>query len=96
MNSRFADEDEDDDVGKMNNNNNKFVVMGHRGSGTNMLQYSSCHENIIKENTLRSFNEATKFNLQFIEFDVQVRRSSYLLPFESFYLSYFFLSRKSL
>nr|XP_010325583.1 glycerophosphodiester phosphodiesterase GDPD3-like isoform X2 [Solanum lycopersicum] len=65
------DEDEDDDVGKMNNNNNKFVVMGHRGSGTNMLQYSSCHENIIKENTLRSFNEATKFNLQFIEFDVQ-------------------------
>ncbi|XP_010325619.1 glycerophosphodiester phosphodiesterase GDPD3-like isoform X2 [Solanum lycopersicum] len=70
----------------MNNNNNKFVVMGHRGSGTNMLQYSSCHENIIKENTLRSFNEATKFNLQFIEFDVQVTRDGYPIIFHDIFI----------
>uniref|UniRef100_A0A3Q7E9Y2 glycerophosphodiester phosphodiesterase n=3 Tax=Solanum lycopersicum TaxID=4081 RepID=A0A3Q7E9Y2_SOLLC len=60
--------------------------MGHRGSGTNMLQYSSCHENIIKENTLRSFNEATKFNLQFIEFDVQVTRDGYPIIFHDIFI----------
>ncbi|KAK6802740.1 hypothetical protein RDI58_000523 [Solanum bulbocastanum] len=78
--------EDEDDVGKMNNNNNKFVVMGHRGSGTNMLQYSSCHEKTIKENTLRSFNEAAKFNLQFIEFDVQVTRDGHPLIFHDIFI----------
>ncbi|TMW83218.1 hypothetical protein EJD97_002462 [Solanum chilense] len=82
----LSHEEDEDDVEKMNNNNNKFVVMGHRGSGTNMLQYSSCHENIIKENTLRSFNEATKFNLQFIEFDVQVTRDGYPIIFHDIFI----------
>ncbi|KAK4380403.1 hypothetical protein RND71_002265 [Anisodus tanguticus] len=65
---------EDDDVGersKMVSFNNKFVVTGHRGSGTNMLQCGDKRSKAIKENTLRSFNEAVKFNLDFIEFDVQ-------------------------
>ncbi|KAK4736851.1 hypothetical protein R3W88_000548 [Solanum pinnatisectum] len=79
--------EDEDDVGKMNNNNNnKFVVMGHRGSGTNMLQYSSCHEKTIKENTLRSFNEAAKFNLQFIEFDVQVTRDGHPVIFHDIFI----------
>lgn len=73
----YADEDHEDDVEDMNNNN-KFIVMGHRGSGMNMLQYSSSDNKtskvIIKENTLLSFNEAAKFNPKFIEFDVQVRQ----------------------
>uniref|UniRef100_M1A2T0 glycerophosphodiester phosphodiesterase n=1 Tax=Solanum tuberosum TaxID=4113 RepID=M1A2T0_SOLTU len=78
--------EDEDDVGKMNNNNNKFVVMGHRGSGTNMLQYSSCNEKTIKENTLRSFNEAAKFNLQFIEFDVQVTRDGHPVIFHDIFI----------
>lgn len=52
---------------------NKFVVMGHRGSGMNILQSCDRRSKAIKENTLCSFNEAAKFNVDFIEFDVQVR-----------------------
>ncbi|CAN0929182.1 Glycerophosphodiester phosphodiesterase GDPD1, chloroplastic [Linum grandiflorum] len=50
----------------------KFVVMGHRGSGMNMLQSSDPRMKSIKENTLLSFNSASNLPLDFIEFDVQV------------------------
>lgn len=50
----------------------KFIIIGHRGSGMNMLQSSNPRMKSIKENTIISFNEAAKFNIDFIEFDVQV------------------------
>ncbi|KAL9421119.1 hypothetical protein AB3S75_038643 [Citrus x aurantiifolia] len=52
----------------------KFVVMGHRGSGMNTLQSSDQRMKSIKENTILSFNAATRHPLDFIEFDVQVTR----------------------
>ncbi|XP_021845937.2 glycerophosphodiester phosphodiesterase GDPD1, chloroplastic isoform X1 [Spinacia oleracea] len=54
--------------------NGKFVVMGHRGSGMNILQSSDHKMKCFKENSVLSFNHAAQFNLDFIEFDVQVTR----------------------
>ncbi|KAJ0039311.1 hypothetical protein Pint_23779 [Pistacia integerrima] len=51
----------------------KFVVMGHRGTGMNMLQSPDKRMKSIKENTILAFNAATNFPLDFIEFDVQRR-----------------------
>ncbi|KAK3223734.1 hypothetical protein Dsin_010759 [Dipteronia sinensis] len=52
----------------------KFVVIGHRGSGMNMLQSSDQRMKSMKENSIISFNAATQFPIDFIEFDVQVTR----------------------
>ncbi|KAL5760263.1 hypothetical protein ACOSP7_018776 [Xanthoceras sorbifolium] len=52
----------------------KFMVMGHRGSGMNMLQSSDRRMKSMKENSILSFNSASKFPIDFIEFDVQVTR----------------------
>ncbi|GMY26602.1 glycerophosphodiester phosphodiesterase GDPD1, chloroplastic-like isoform X1 [Fagus crenata] len=52
----------------------KFVVMGHRGSGMNMLESSDPRMKTIKENSILSFNAAAKFPIDFIEFDVQVTK----------------------
>lgn len=52
----------------------KFVVMGHRGSGMNMLQSADGRMKSIKENSIRSFNAAAGFPIDFIEFDVQVTK----------------------
>ncbi|KAF2286450.1 hypothetical protein GH714_017024 [Hevea brasiliensis] len=52
----------------------KFVVMGHRGSGMNMLQCSDIRMKSIKENSILSFNAAAKLPVDFIEFDVQVTK----------------------
>ncbi|KAJ8759401.1 hypothetical protein K2173_006921 [Erythroxylum novogranatense] len=52
----------------------KFVVVGHRGNGMNMLQSSDRRMKAIKENSIRSFNVAAKLHLDFIEFDVQVTK----------------------
>ncbi|OMO50118.1 Glycerophosphoryl diester phosphodiesterase [Corchorus capsularis] len=49
----------------------KFVVMGHRGSGMNMLQSADPRMKSTKENSILSFNEAAKYPIDFIEFDVQ-------------------------
>lgn len=57
----------------------KFVVMGHRGSGMNMLQSSDNRMKSIKENSIRSFNSAAQFPIDFIEFDVQVSTIVFLL-----------------
>ncbi|XP_057530148.1 glycerophosphodiester phosphodiesterase GDPD3-like isoform X2 [Amaranthus tricolor] len=51
-----------------------FVVMGHRGSGMNILQSSDPRMKRLKENSIISFNHAAQFNLDFIEFDIQVTR----------------------
>ena len=50
----------------------KFVVVGHRGSGMNVLQSSDPRMKAIKENSIVSFNAAAKFPIDFVEFDVQV------------------------
>ncbi|GMI74871.1 Glycerophosphodiester phosphodiesterase 1, senescence-related gene 3 [Hibiscus trionum] len=55
----------------------KFLVMGHRGYGMNMLQSSDPRMKSIKENSLLSFNEAAKFPIDFVEFDVQVTKDDY-------------------
>ncbi|CAL1413618.1 unnamed protein product [Linum trigynum] len=52
----------------------KLVVMGHRGSGMNMLQSPDPRMKSLKENSLLSFNAAAKLPLDFIEFDVQVTK----------------------
>ncbi|KAH1047897.1 hypothetical protein J1N35_038681 [Gossypium stocksii] len=52
----------------------KFLVIGHRGHGMNILQSSDSRMKAIKENTILSFNSAAKFPIDFIEFDVQVTK----------------------
>ncbi|KAF7819375.1 glycerophosphodiester phosphodiesterase GDPD1, chloroplastic-like [Senna tora] len=54
----------------------KFLVIGHRGSGMNILQSSDRRMRAIKENSIMSFNAASAFPLDFIEFDVQVTKDS--------------------
>lgn len=58
------------------NKEKKFVVMGHRGSGMNMPEFSDRRMKAIRENTIRSFRNAGKFDLDFVEFDVQVLSDS--------------------
>ncbi|KAG6659026.1 glycerophosphodiester phosphodiesterase GDPD1, chloroplastic-like isoform X2 [Carya illinoinensis] len=49
----------------------KFLVIGHRGHGMNVLQSSDKRMRAIKENSIASFNAASSFPIDFIEFDVQ-------------------------
>lgn len=49
------------------------MVIGHRGSGMNMLNSTDVRLKAIKENSILSFNEAGKSGVDFVEFDVQVR-----------------------
>ncbi|KAI3501884.1 hypothetical protein L1887_29912 [Cichorium endivia] len=58
-----------------------FMVIGHRGTGMNLLQSSDPRMKSIKENSIRAFNSAGKFNLDFIEFDVQVTKDDYPIIF---------------
>ncbi|GMN49318.1 hypothetical protein TIFTF001_018484 [Ficus carica] len=50
----------------------KMVVIGHRGSGMNMMYSTDQRMKILKENSILSFNNAAKFPIDFVEFDVQV------------------------
>jgi len=52
----------------------KFLVIGHRGHGMNVLQTSDRRMRAFKENSISSFNAASCFPIDFIEFDVQVTR----------------------
>ncbi|CAH9144490.1 unnamed protein product [Cuscuta epithymum] len=52
----------------------KFVVIGHRGNGMNVVQSPDRRLNAFKENSIRSFNAAAHFFPDFIEFDVQVTK----------------------
>lgn len=54
----------------------KFLVIGHRGCGMNILQSSDSRFKFMKENSIPSFKAATRFPVDFIEFDVQVRGTS--------------------
>ncbi|XP_057492152.1 glycerophosphodiester phosphodiesterase GDPD1, chloroplastic-like [Actinidia eriantha] len=62
------------DVGRGGITIPKFLVIGHRGSGMNMLQSSDRRMKAMKENSVLSFNAAAKFAVDFIEFDVQVTK----------------------
>ena len=50
----------------------KFMVVGHRGNGMNVLQSTDGRMKEIKENSIMSFNSAAKHPINFIEFDIQV------------------------
>ncbi|XP_042466448.1 glycerophosphodiester phosphodiesterase GDPD2-like isoform X2 [Zingiber officinale] len=55
-------------------NPEKLVVVGHRGKGMNALTSPDPRFQEVKENSLRSFREAARFPVDFIEFDVQVTK----------------------
>ncbi|CAG7891040.1 hypothetical protein IGI04_004243 [Brassica rapa subsp. trilocularis] len=59
----------------------KFLVVGHRGHGMNMLQSPDPRFSALKENSILSFSAASKLPLDFIEFDVQVTRDGYPVIF---------------
>lgn len=52
----------------------KFLVIGHRGHGMNALQSSDGRMKAFKENSITSFNAASAFPIDFVEFDVQVTK----------------------
>ncbi|RRT33588.1 hypothetical protein B296_00050893 [Ensete ventricosum] len=60
----------------------RLVVIGHRGKGMNALASPDPRLREVKENSLRSFNEAARFPIDFVEFDVQVYsiRTPTLMP----------------
>ncbi|KAH0939174.1 hypothetical protein HID58_006635, partial [Brassica napus] len=64
----------------------KFVVMGHRGFGMNMLQSPDEKMKSIKENSILSFNVAADFPIDFVEFDVQVTRDGYPVIFHDIFM----------
>nr|GMD74048.1 glycerophosphodiester phosphodiesterase GDPD1, chloroplastic-like [Ipomoea batatas] len=82
--SWFAQGGEND--GKRGDRKKKFVVMGHRGSGMNMPEFSDRRMRAIRENTLRSFINAGKFDLDFVEFDVQVTKDGFPVIFHDVFL----------
>ncbi|XP_047317721.1 glycerophosphodiester phosphodiesterase GDPD1, chloroplastic-like [Impatiens glandulifera] len=59
---------------KNENDDLKFLVIGHRGNGMNMLQSSDQRMKAIKENSILSFNAAGEYPVDFVEFDVQVTK----------------------
>ncbi|EEE57072.1 glycerophosphodiester phosphodiesterase GDPD1, chloroplastic isoform X1 [Oryza sativa Japonica Group] len=52
----------------------RFAVIGHRGKGMNALASPDRRMQEVKENSLRSFNEAARFPVDYVEFDVQVTK----------------------
>lgn len=50
----------------------RFAVIGHRGKGMNALASPDRRLQEVKENSVRSFNEAARFAVDYVEFDVQV------------------------
>nr|AFK48833.1 unknown [Medicago truncatula] len=64
----------------------KFVVIGHRGNGMNVLQSTDRRMRAIKENSIMSFNAASSFPLDFIEFDVQVTKDDCPIIFHDDYI----------
>ncbi|GJX98670.1 glycerophosphodiester phosphodiesterase GDPD1, chloroplastic-like protein [Tanacetum coccineum] len=60
------------DVSNGGNKSSKFVVIGHRGNGMNILQSADRRMKAFTENSILSFNNAAKHRIDFIEFDVQI------------------------
>lgn len=54
-----------------------FTVIGHRGNGMN----SASSSNSVKENSILSFNEAGRYPISFVEFDVQVTSDGHPIIF---------------
>nr|GEW18631.1 glycerophosphodiester phosphodiesterase GDPD1, chloroplastic-like [Tanacetum cinerariifolium] len=54
----------------------KFMVVGHRGHGMNVLQSTDKRMKAYKENSITSFNNAANHALDYIEFDVQVTKDN--------------------
>ncbi|CAL4969161.1 unnamed protein product [Urochloa decumbens] len=52
----------------------RFSVIGHRGKGMNALASADRRLQEVRENTVRSFNDAARFPVDFVEFDVQVTK----------------------
>ncbi|KAM6573126.1 hypothetical protein CsatA_017206 [Cannabis sativa] len=69
------------ELGRGSLNAPKFVVIGHRGHGMNVLQSSDIKMKAFKENSIVSFNKAASFPIDFVEFDVQVTKDDYPVIF---------------
>ncbi|KAJ6832574.1 glycerophosphodiester phosphodiesterase GDPD1, chloroplastic-like [Iris pallida] len=54
----------------------KFLVVGHRGKGMNLLSSADPRMRSVKENSVASFNAAGKFPVDLVEFDVQVTKDN--------------------
>ncbi|KAL9998337.1 putative glycerophosphodiester phosphodiesterase [Helianthus debilis subsp. tardiflorus] len=66
----------------------KFMVVGHRGHGMNILQSTDKRMKAYKENSILSFNHAANYPLDYIEFDVQVTKDDTPIIFhDNFILS---------
>lgn len=52
----------------------RFSVIGHRGKGMNALASEDPRLRDVRENTVRSFNDAGRFPVDYVEFDVQVTK----------------------
>ncbi|XP_062223240.1 glycerophosphodiester phosphodiesterase GDPD1, chloroplastic-like [Phragmites australis] len=52
----------------------RFLVIGHRGKGMNALASADRRLQEVRENTVRSFNDAARFAADYVEFDVQVTK----------------------
>ncbi|AQK71221.1 Glycerophosphodiester phosphodiesterase GDPD2 [Zea mays] len=52
----------------------RFSVIGHRGKGMNALASEDPRLREVRENTVRSFNDAGRFPVDYVEFDVQVTK----------------------
>ncbi|WVZ75260.1 LOW QUALITY PROTEIN: hypothetical protein U9M48_023333 [Paspalum notatum var. saurae] len=52
----------------------RFSVIGHRGKGMNALASADRRLQEVRENTVRSFNAAARFPVDYVEFDVQVTK----------------------
>ncbi|XP_024392244.1 glycerophosphodiester phosphodiesterase GDPD1, chloroplastic isoform X2 [Physcomitrium patens] len=69
--------------------NSRMIVIGHRGNGKNrtLLQGEIPDERpSFRENTINSFNTASKFGASFVEFDVQVTRDGHPIIFHDDYI----------
>ncbi|KAL8193596.1 hypothetical protein R6Q57_026731 [Mikania cordata] len=69
------------DVRKFGDDSRKFVVIGHRGHGMNVLQSADRRMKAFKENSILSFNNAAKHSVDYIEFDVQVTKDDVAVIF---------------
>ncbi|CAL5058059.1 unnamed protein product [Urochloa decumbens] len=52
----------------------RFSVIGHRGKGMNALASADRRLQEVRENTVRSFNDAARFPVDYVEFDIQVTK----------------------
>ncbi|XP_071693515.1 glycerophosphodiester phosphodiesterase GDPD1, chloroplastic-like [Rutidosis leptorrhynchoides] len=66
----------------------KFLVVGHRGHGMNVLNSTDKRMKAYKENSILSFNNAANHPLDYIEFDVQVTKDDTPVIFHDDFILY--------